>query len=92
LQNLTLTLDTLAIDFIFDTGANFSTVTETTAKRLNMRIMDTATIEVGSITSHKVRSKIGVCPEFNLGNIKVENAVFLVFPDEALAIRKPISR
>jgi predicted aspartyl protease len=85
-QNLTLSLDTVSIDFIFDTGANFSTVTETTARKLNMRIMDTTTIEVGSITSHKVRSRIGVCPEFNLGSIRVENAVFLVFPDQALAI------
>lgn len=86
LQNLSLSLDTLAIDFIFDTGANFSTVTETTARKLNMRFMDTTTIEVGSITSHKVRSRIGVCPVFYLGGIKVENAVFLVFPDAALAV------
>jgi hypothetical protein len=28
LQNLAVTLDTLVTDFIFDTGANFSTVTE----------------------------------------------------------------
>lgn len=88
LQNLSLSQDTLSIDFIFDTGANFSTVTETTAKKLNMRFMDTTTIEVGSITSHKVRSRIGVCPVFNLGSIKVENAVFLVFPDQALAVAK----
>ena len=86
LQNLQVTLDTLSADFIFDTGANFSTVTETTAKKLNMRLMDTTTIEVGSITSLKVKSRIGVCPEFYLGNIRVQNAVFLVFPDEALAI------
>jgi hypothetical protein len=86
LQNLSLTLDTLAIDFIFDTGANFSTVTETTARKLNIRMMDTTTIEVGSITGRNVQSRIGVCPEFNLGSIKVQNAVFLVFPDEALAI------
>ncbi|MEP7372499.1 MAG: retropepsin-like aspartic protease [Chitinophagaceae bacterium] len=86
LQNLQVTLDTLNVDFIFDTGANFSTVTETTARKLNMRIMDTTTIEVGAITGLKVKSRIGVCPEFNLGKIKVQNAVFLVFPDEALAI------
>jgi hypothetical protein len=49
-------------------------------------MMDTTTIEVGSITGRNVQSRIGVCPEFNLGSIKVQNAVFLVFPDEALAI------
>ena len=86
LQTLLLTYDTVAIDFIFDTGANFSTVTESTAKKLNMQLMDTTVIDVGSITGGKVKSRIGVCPEFHLGSIKVQNAVFLVFPDEALAI------
>ena len=86
LQNLVLTLDTLDMDFIFDTGANFSTVTETTAKKLHMKMMDTTTIDVGSITGKDVEAKMAVCPVFTLGNIIVKNAVFLVFPDEALAI------
>ncbi len=86
LPTLLLIQDTVAIDFIFDTGANFSTVTESIAKKLNMHLMDTTLIDVGSITGEKVKSRIGVCPEFNLGNIKVQNGVFLVFPDAALAI------
>lgn len=86
LQNLELKLDSLVMDFIFDTGANFSTVTESTAQKLKIRIMDTTVIDVGSITGNKVKSKIGVCPEFSLGDILVKNAVFLVMPDEALAI------
>lgn len=86
LQNLILRLDSLVMDFIFDTGANFSTVTESTARKLKMQIMDTTVIDVGSITGNKVKSKIGVCPEFSLGDIIVKNAVFLVMPDEALAI------
>lgn len=86
LQTLLLTRDTVNIDFIFDTGANFSTVTESIAKKLNMLLMDTTVIDVGSITGEKVKSRIGVCPEFNLGSIKVQNAIFLVFPDSALAI------
>src|SRR5690606_22097797 len=36
LQNLVLRLDSLVMDFIFDTGANFSTVTESTAQKLKM--------------------------------------------------------
>src|SRR5690606_9511800 len=71
---------------IFDTGANFSTVTESTAQKLKIHIMDTTVIDVGSITGTKVKSKIGVCPEFSMGDILVKNAVFLVMPDEALAI------
>lgn len=86
LQNLELRLGSMMMDFIFDTGANFSTVTESTAKKLKMQFMDTTVIDVGSITGKEVRSRIGICPSFNLGNITVKNAVFLVFPDEALAI------
>lgn len=86
LPTLLLKHDTVAIDFIFDTGANFSTVTESVAKKLSMQLMDTTVIDVGSITGEKVKSRIGICPEFNLGSIKVQNAVFLVFPDAALSI------
>jgi Predicted aspartyl protease len=86
LQNLVLTVGSDSLDVIFDTGANLSTVTETTAKRLNIRVMDGTTIDVGSITGQEVKSQLGVCPEFRLGNITVKNAVFLVFPDQALTI------
>jgi predicted aspartyl protease len=85
LYNLEVRHDTVTIGFIFDTGANISTVTETTAGRLGMRLTD-ASIEVNSITGIKVQSKLAVCPEFRLGGIIVKNAVFLVFPDSALAI------
>lgn len=85
LQNLEASLDTVTIPFIFDTGANLSTVTESTAKRFRMKVLDSV-IDVNSITGLKVKSKIGICPEFNLGHIRILNAIFLVFPDSALAI------
>lgn len=85
LSNLAVRQGETTIGFIFDTGANISTVTETTAQRLNMRLTD-ASIEVNAITGIKVQSKLAVCPEFHLGGITVKNAVFLVFPDSALAI------
>lgn len=85
LQNLEASLDTVQIPFIFDTGANLSTVTESTAKRFRMQVLDSV-IDVNSITGLKVKSRIGICPEFNLGHIRILNAIFLVFPDSALAI------
>jgi hypothetical protein len=85
LSNLDVRQDSVQIGFIFDTGANISTVTETTAKRLNMRLTE-ASIEVNAITGIKVQSKLAVCPEFRLGGIIVKHAVFLVFPDSALAV------
>lgn len=84
LPNLTVKANDTLIDFIFDTGANISTVTQSTAKKLNMKMLK-GTIEVGAITGLTVQSQLAVCPQFMLGGITVKNAVFLVFPDEALA-------
>lgn len=85
LSNMDVQQDSVHIAFIFDTGANLSTVTETTAKRLHMELTD-AEIEVNSITGLNVISKLAICPEFRLGGIVVKNAVFLVFPDSALEV------
>ena len=85
LTNLPVRTRNGVIDFIFDTGANLSTVTESTARRMNMKTLG-ASIEVGSITGAKVMSDLAVCPEFTIGNITVKNAVFLVFADETLAV------
>jgi len=72
-------------DFVFDTGANLSTVTKSTARTFGMRIMPDTQIEVGAITGIKVNAELAVCPSFKIGEIEVRNAVFLVFPDSALA-------
>lgn len=71
-------------NFIFDTGANLSTVPQSTAKSLGMEILP-ADLEVGTITGAKVPAQLAVCPEMNLGNIKIHNAVFLVLNDSALS-------
>lgn len=84
LTNLPVTVDGKTIDFIFDTGANISVVMQTTAKAFGMKMLD-ASIEVGAITGLKVNSGLALCPEFSIEGITVKNAVFLVFPDEALA-------
>ena len=84
LANIGTEAEGKSIDFIFDTGANFSTVSRTTANIFHMQILE-GEIEVGTITGAKVPSKVAICPKFSIGNIKVENAVFLVLPDSALA-------
>lgn len=85
LQNLTVTADTSRSDFIFDTGANLSTTTETTAQKFRMHIME-GSVQVHAITGITVPAKIALCPELNIHGIRVKNAAFLVFPDSALAI------
>lgn len=85
LANLTVHNERDSLDFIFDTGANISTVTATTARRFNMIMMDSL-IDVLAITGANVKSGIAVCPEFRIGNITVRNAIFLVLADSALAV------
>src|SRR5690606_27005642 len=84
LKNLPITVKQDTINFIFDTGANLSTVNESTAKKMKMTIFS-AQIKVGSITGEKVEANIGVCPVFTLGNIEVRDAIFIIFKDEHLS-------
>ena len=84
LTNLPVKVNATTVDLIFDTGANLSTVTESTAAKMGMNVLG-GSIEVGSITGATVQAKMAVCREFSLGNILVKNAVFLVLPDDALA-------
>lgn len=72
------------IDFIFDTGANLSTVPKSTAQKMGMKIIS-GNIQVGTITGEKVSAQMAVCPQFHLGNIEVQNAVFLVLDDKQLS-------
>lgn len=83
LDNLTLLHQKDSIDFIFDTGANISTITKSTAVKLDMNIFPTK-IEVGTMTGGKVKAQLAVSPQLNLGNLEIRNAVFLVLEDKDL--------
>jgi len=84
LNNLTVSSGENKAEFIFDTGANLSTASETTAKKMGMKIIPAA-IEVGTITGEIVSAQLAVCPILKLGAIEIRNSIFLVMKDEALA-------
>ncbi|WBV58133.1 retropepsin-like aspartic protease [Chryseobacterium daecheongense] len=84
LKNLKVQIGDDFMNFIFDTGANISTISESAAKRLKMRIIP-AGIDVDAITGISVKADLAVCEKFKLGNVIIENAVFLVFADTALS-------
>lgn len=73
--------------FIFDTGANLSTIIESHAQKLGLRIIDVP-FDVGSITGGMVKAKIGVAEKLKVGNVEFENVAFIVFPDKALYIEQ----
>lgn len=72
------------IDFVYDTGANLSTVSQSTAREMGFRLMGDS-VRVGSSTGSNSYARVGVAPELRIGGATVRNAVFLVFPDSALA-------
>lgn len=84
LKNLPVHTSKDSIDFIFDTGANLSTTTKSTAEKLGMKILD-GKIEVGAITGKKVMADLAVCKEFKIKDLTLQNVVFIVLEDSELA-------
>ncbi len=84
LWNIPVTVSDSTYDFIFDTGANISTITKSFAKKLGFKILETE-FEVGTATDIKVKSGLAIADKISLGNIIYYNVVFLVLPDEALS-------
>jgi predicted aspartyl protease len=84
LYNIPVTYNNETYDFVFDTGANFSTITETYAKKLNLTFTK-AKIKVGAITGKKIDAVIAYAKSFSIGNMEIKNTVFIVLPDEDLS-------
>ena len=83
LWNIPVSINSENLDFVFDTGANFSVVVESLANSLGMKLIDTK-VKVGTATDIKVDAKISFCDELKIDNITLNNVVFLVLPDETL--------
>jgi hypothetical protein len=83
LLNLPIQINEQKMDFVFDTGANLSVVTASTAQKAGLKIVESSVL-VGSSTDAKVKSKLAVAPLMKIGNSTIHNAVFLVLEDKSL--------
>lgn len=83
LYTIPVSADALPDNFVFDSGANFSVISESNAKRWNMQLGNTY-FSVKAISGKNVQARTGVLEKMNIENIEIKNIVFLVFPDEAL--------
>ena len=83
LDNITVSAGGDTLGFIFDTGANLSTICLSVAETMGMHIIPSE-ILVGSITGEKVPAQLAVCRQLKIGHIAVDHVVFLVLPDEQL--------
>ena len=71
-------------EFIFDTGANLSTVSAGYATKMGMTVFE-SDIEVGSSTNITVQTKLAVADSLYVGDILFEHVAFLVIEDEHLS-------
>jgi hypothetical protein len=76
---------------IFDTRANLSSITETYAKKLGLKMLDVSYEESSSITGARFKSSLGIADSLWLGDILLRHVVFQVMPDEVLFIPAPLN-
>jgi len=68
-------------EFIFDTGASFSTISESVATRMGIRPLNVSK-QVWTPVSSSVTVKIGVADSLRISDLLFENVVFYIIPDQ----------
>ena len=76
--------DTTTYSCIFDTRANISSITQTYAAKLGLKILDVSYEEGSGITGIKFKTGLGIADSLYIGDILIRNAVFQVMPDSIL--------
>lgn len=84
LRRADITIGGVSAGAILDTGANFSTVNETLARRMGLLMLDAA-VSVGSSSRDAVASRLGVAESLTIGGATFANVVFIVLPDADLS-------
>lgn len=87
LMNIPVRFADSTFDFVFDTGANLSVITESYARKTNLRMLNVR-FKVRAITGLQVQANLGIASACRIGNIIIRNAVFMVFPDSALSFAR----
>jgi predicted aspartyl protease len=84
LMNVPVRMDSSTYNFVFDTGAGLSTISESFADRLKLR-RRVGSLDVQSSTGIHNASTLAVADSLYLGSILLRNVVFLVLPDTQLS-------
>src|SRR5579864_8895908 len=69
-------------NFVLDTDANMSTLSESEAKRLGMLILDGAVAVVGVTGGIKPGGRVAIAQDFVIGNFHFKNVAFFVVRDD----------
>jgi predicted aspartyl protease len=73
---------------VLDTGANLSTVSLSTARKLGLRLLS-GSASVGSASRQAVASRIGIADHVTFGGLSLHHVAFLVLDDEQLNMPVP---
>jgi predicted aspartyl protease len=73
------------VSWLVDTGANYSVLIESAAKRLNVKLSE-KTASTQGITGNDNPLRIGIVPEIKLGTATIKNVAVLVLPDNNLNV------
>lgn len=85
LLNVPVTVGDSTLNFVFDSGAGMSVISGSYATKLKLRVLSDSTVQVRSgSTGAATAARVAVAPSLRIGNMEVQNTLFLVFPDEAL--------
>jgi Aspartyl protease len=75
---------TSTLGIVFDTRAHISTVTQSFAKKLGLKILDVSFEESSGLTGIKFKSGLGLADTLYLGDILIQHVIFQILPDEQL--------
>jgi len=83
--NVPLEVNGRPAEWIFDSGANLSALTESEAARLGLRVLESTAYVKGS-TDKKNALRLAVAPDLRFGRARLKNVVLLVLSDESVYI------
>jgi tetratricopeptide (TPR) repeat protein len=80
-EGLPISINRVQATYWFDTGANYSILSESDAKRFGLAVRAVST-KIGVSTGARVDSRVAVAPELSIGSTRLRHVAFLVFPDD----------
>lgn len=84
LMNVITKIGSDTVNFLFDTGANFSVMTRSVANKYDIEIIE-ADFYVTAATGTRVACDLAVVEEIQIADIMVYHSVFLIMEDEDLS-------
>jgi predicted aspartyl protease len=85
-RSVNLTAGGVTLPWMIDTGANYSVVSESAARRMGLKIRE-ASYRVEGSTGHTVETRLSLIDSLPVGGMILHDVVAIVVPDEGLHIR-----